>query len=150
MPSSSAAALSLPASCSAKSVSSGSESGSCVTAHHHASRAYDLPAVAARGELLPRRVSRRTKVPRGLGRVVRGPDMYLERFYDDDLAQASYVIGSEAAGEAIVVDPRRDVHVYVEAARAKKLRIVAVTETHVHADFLSGARELAAVTDADL
>lgn len=76
--------------------------------------------------------------------------MYLERFYDDDLAQASYVIGSEAAGEAIVVDPRRDVHVYVEAARAKKLRIVAVTETHVHADFLSGTRELAAVTDADL
>lgn len=76
--------------------------------------------------------------------------MYLERFYDDDLAQASYVIGSERAGEAVVVDPRRDVRVYVEAARAKKLRIVAVTETHVHADFLSGAKELATVTGADL
>ena len=76
--------------------------------------------------------------------------MYLERIYDEDLAQASYVIGSEAAGEAIVVDPRRDAHVYLEAARAKKLKIVAVTETHVHADYLSGSRELAAAADADL
>lgn len=76
--------------------------------------------------------------------------MYLERFYDEDLAQASYIIGSEAAGEAIVVDPRRDVHVYQNASRAKRLRIVAVTETHVHADYLSGARELAAATGADL
>ncbi len=76
--------------------------------------------------------------------------MYLERFYDDDLAQASYIIGSESAGEAIVVDPRRDVHVYIQAATAKKLKIVAVTETHVHADYLSGSRELAAQAGADL
>lgn len=76
--------------------------------------------------------------------------MYLERFYDEDLAQASYLIGSEAAGQAIVVDPRRDVRVYLDAARAKKLEIVAVTETHVHADYLSGSRELAAATGADL
>ena len=69
--------------------------------------------------------------------------MILQRFYDEDLAQASYLIGSERTGEAIVVDPRRDAHVYLAAAAAKKLRIVAVTETHVHADYLSGSRELA-------
>lgn len=76
--------------------------------------------------------------------------MYLERFYDDDLAQASYLVGSERTGEAIAVDPRRDVHVYLEAAAARKLRIVAVTETHVHADYLSGSRELAQAAGADL
>ncbi len=76
--------------------------------------------------------------------------MILERFYDDDLAQASYLIGSEETGEAIVVDPRRDAHVYLASAAAKSLRIVAVTETHVHADYLSGSRELAAATGADL
>ncbi len=76
--------------------------------------------------------------------------MYLERFYDEDLAQASYLIGSERSGEAVVVDPRRDVHVYLAAAAAKRLRIVAVTDTHVHADYLSGARELAAAAGADL
>lgn len=76
--------------------------------------------------------------------------MILERFYDEDLAQASYLIGSDKTHEAVVVDPRRDVHVYIKAATAKKLRIVAVTDTHVHADYLSGARELAAATGADL
>lgn len=76
--------------------------------------------------------------------------MILERFYDEDLAQASYLIGSERTGEAIVVDPRRDAHVYLAAAAAKKLRIVAVTETHVHADYLSGSRELASAAGADL
>jgi len=76
--------------------------------------------------------------------------MILERFYDEDLAQASYLIGSEKTGEAIVVDPRRDVHVYLEAAKAKKLTIVAVTDTHIHADYLSGARELASAAGADL
>src|SRR5690606_29497158 len=76
--------------------------------------------------------------------------MILERFYDEDLAQASYLIGSDKTHEAVVVDPRRDVHVYIKAAAAKKLRIVAVTDTHVRADYLSGARELAAATGADL
>lgn len=76
--------------------------------------------------------------------------MYLERFYDDDLAQASYLIGSDETGEAVVVDPRRDAGAYLAAAAAKGLRIVAVTETHVHADYLSGARELAQAAGADL
>lgn len=76
--------------------------------------------------------------------------MIFERFYDPDLAQASFLIGSSATGEAVVVDARRDVGVYLEAAAAKELRIVAVTETHIHADYLSGSRELAAATGATL
>ncbi len=76
--------------------------------------------------------------------------MRLERFYDDDLAQASYLVGCEASGEALVVDPNLDTAVYIEAAERYGLRIVAVTETHIHADFLSGARALALATGARL
>jgi hydroxyacylglutathione hydrolase len=76
--------------------------------------------------------------------------MLLERFYDEDLAQASYVIGCQAKGEAIVIDPRRDVTPYIDLAARKGMRIVAVTETHIHADYLSGSRELAAATGATL
>lgn len=74
--------------------------------------------------------------------------MLLERVYDTDLAQASYVIGCQAKGEAIVVDPRRDLQVYLDIAARNNMRIVAVTETHIHADYLSGTRELAAATGA--
>ena len=74
--------------------------------------------------------------------------MLLERIYDEDLAQASYLIGCQANGEALVVDPRRDVQQYLDLAARHGLRIVAVTETHVHADFLSGTRELVAATGA--
>lgn len=69
--------------------------------------------------------------------------MLLERFYDDTLAQASYLIGCAATGEALIVDPNRDVDQYIEAAEAEGMRIAHVTETHIHADFVSGARELA-------
>ncbi|MCU6479680.1 MBL fold metallo-hydrolase [Arthrobacter sp. A2-55] len=74
--------------------------------------------------------------------------MLIERIYDEDLAQASYLIGCQAKGEALVVDPRRDIAVYQSLAAANGMTIVAVTETHVHADFLSGTRELAAATGA--
>ncbi|MDQ6754699.1 MAG: MBL fold metallo-hydrolase [Actinomycetota bacterium] len=74
--------------------------------------------------------------------------MLFERIYDEDLAQASYLIGCQAKGEALVVDPRRDIAVYQSLAAANGMRIVAVTETHIHADFLSGTRELAAATGA--
>ncbi|GAA1614888.1 MULTISPECIES: MBL fold metallo-hydrolase [Leucobacter] len=70
--------------------------------------------------------------------------MLLERIYDEDLAQASYFIGCQAKGEAIVVDPRRDLDIYLDLAEKHTMRIVAVTETHIHADYLSGTRELAA------
>ncbi|MGD9606490.1 MAG: rhodanese-like domain-containing protein [Leucobacter sp.] len=74
--------------------------------------------------------------------------MLLERIYDEDLAQASYIIGCQAKGEALVVDPRRDLDVYLRLAEKNGMRIVGVTETHIHADYLSGTRELAARTGA--
>ncbi|WP_343319277.1 MBL fold metallo-hydrolase [Arthrobacter sp. TMP15] len=74
--------------------------------------------------------------------------MLIERIYDEDLSQASYLIGCQSKGEALVVDPRRDIAVYQSLAAANGMRIVAVTETHIHADFLSGTRELAAATGA--
>lgn len=76
--------------------------------------------------------------------------MLLERIYDEDLAQASYFIGCQAKGEAIVVDPRRDLDVYLELAAKNGMNIIAVTETHIHADYLSGTRELAANTGAQM
>ncbi|MGY2744067.1 MBL fold metallo-hydrolase [Arthrobacter sp. UYCu723] len=74
--------------------------------------------------------------------------MLIERIYDEDLAQASFLIGCQSKGEAVVVDARRDVAVYRALAAANGMKIVAVTETHIHADYLSGTRELAAATGA--
>lgn len=74
--------------------------------------------------------------------------MFFQRFYDDTLAQTSYLIGCAATGEAMVVDPNRNAAQYVRAAEAEGLRITHVTETHIHADFLSGTRELAHLTGA--
>lgn len=68
--------------------------------------------------------------------------MLLERIYDEDLSQASYFIGSQSTGEAVVIDPRRDIQVYQDLACHHGMTIVAVTETHIHADYLSGTREL--------
>ncbi|KAM9863711.1 rhodanese-like domain-containing protein [Leucobacter sp. BZR 635] len=76
--------------------------------------------------------------------------MLLERIYDEDLAQASYFIGCQAKGEAIVVDPRRDLDVYLDIAEKNGMTIIGVTETHIHADYLSGTRELAARTGAKM
>jgi hydroxyacylglutathione hydrolase len=74
----------------------------------------------------------------------------LEWFEDKGLSQFSYAIGCEGAGEIAIVDPRRDVDLYIEFAHARGLRIIAVLETHIHADFASGAKELADRTSADL
>ena len=76
--------------------------------------------------------------------------MLLKRFYDAKLAQASYLIGCAATGEAIVVDANRDVEEYIRAATAEGLKVTHVTETHIHADFVSGSRELAQRTGAQL
>lgn len=67
-----------------------------------------------------------------------------QRFYDEGLAQASFLVGCDRTGQAIVIDPRRDASIYVEAARQAGVTLAAAVETHVHADFVSGARELAA------
>jgi hydroxyacylglutathione hydrolase len=74
--------------------------------------------------------------------------MYFKQFYLGCLAQASYMIGSK--GEAAVVDPRRDVDAYLEEAGREGLKIKHVIETHLHADFVSGHRELAARTGAKI
>lgn len=76
--------------------------------------------------------------------------MFLERLYDEDLAQTAYLIGCESSREAVVVDPLRDPQRYLDAAGRLGLRIVAVTETHIHADFLSGSRDLASAAGAEL
>jgi hydroxyacylglutathione hydrolase len=73
-----------------------------------------------------------------------------ERIEDEGLAQYSYIIGCERAGQLAVVDPRRDVDVYIEFARARGFQITHVFETHIHADFASGALELATRTGAQL
>jgi hydroxyacylglutathione hydrolase len=74
----------------------------------------------------------------------------LKRFYDDKLAQASYLVGCETTGEAFVLDPNRDAEQYVRAAKAAEMRITHVAETHIHADFVSGSRELVRRTGATL
>ena len=76
--------------------------------------------------------------------------MLLKRFYDTKLAQASYLIGCQATGDAIVIDPNRDIAQYVQAATDEGLRITHVSETHIHADFVSGSKELAERTGATL
>ena len=76
--------------------------------------------------------------------------MIVTRFFEPSIAQASYLIGCAAAGEAIVIDPNRDIAHYLAAAARDHVRITHVTETHIHADFLSGARELAQATGATL
>lgn len=76
--------------------------------------------------------------------------MFFKQFYDQPLAQASYLIGCQATGEAIVIDPLRDPTPYLQVARQEGLRITHVTETHIHADFVSGARELRAASGAQL
>lgn len=76
--------------------------------------------------------------------------MLFRHFYDEDLAQGSYLIGCQKSGEAIVVDAWRNPEFYIAEANNEGMKIVAVTETHIHADYLSGSRELAALTGAKL
>lgn len=76
--------------------------------------------------------------------------MIVQRFFDAKLAQTSYLIACGRSGTAVVIDPNRDVAQYVRAAEQHGVRITHVTETHIHADFVSGARELAARTGAAL
>src|SRR5438093_757440 len=81
------------------------------------------------------------------GQTSRFP-MHFKQFYVGCLAHASYLIGD--GGEAVVVDPSRDVEMYLEEAKAQGLTIRWVLETHLHADFVSGHREIAARTGATI
>jgi hydroxyacylglutathione hydrolase len=74
--------------------------------------------------------------------------MLLRTFEDRTLAQMSYMVGCQATGEALVIDPARDITPYLATAESEGLRITHITETHIHADYTSGARELAAATGA--
>jgi len=76
--------------------------------------------------------------------------MLLKYFYDEKVAHASYLVGCQATGEAIVVDPCRDIDQYLDVAEKNNMRIVGATETHIHADFVSGSREFAERTGAKL
>ncbi len=69
--------------------------------------------------------------------------MFFRQVFEPKLAQYSYVIGCQRTGEALVIDPMRDIDRYEAIAAEEELRITAVTETHIHADFLSGALEYA-------
>jgi hydroxyacylglutathione hydrolase len=76
--------------------------------------------------------------------------MLLKYFYDDKIAHASYMVGCQATGEAIIIDPGRDISPYLTAAAENDMKIIASTETHIHADFVSGSRELAEQVGAKL
>lgn len=69
--------------------------------------------------------------------------MFFQQIFEEKLAQYAYLIGCQKSGEAIIVDPMRDIDRYQKIASKNKLKIVAATETHIHADYLSGLRELA-------
>lgn len=76
--------------------------------------------------------------------------MFFQHVYDKSLAQGSYLIGCQVTKEAIVIDAQRDIDVYLDIAQKNNLNITHIAETHIHADFLCGSRELAAVTGADM
>ncbi|MCX7929342.1 MAG: MBL fold metallo-hydrolase [Chlorobi bacterium] len=76
--------------------------------------------------------------------------MFFRQIYEKGLAHASYMVGCQASGTVAVIDPQRDIDVYVRIAEQEKLRITHVLETHIHADFLAGSRELQQVTGAQL
>ena len=69
--------------------------------------------------------------------------MLFRQYTDPKLAQYAYLVGCQQTGEALLIDPERDIDRYVDEAEREGLRITAVAETHIHADFLSGAREFA-------
>ena len=76
--------------------------------------------------------------------------MIVKRFYDTKLAQTSYLIGCGRTGSAVVIDANRNIEQYLDMAKAEGVAITHVTETHIHADFVSGSRELAYRTGATL
>ncbi len=76
--------------------------------------------------------------------------MFFRQITDENLSQYAYLIGCQQTGEALLVDPERDIDRYVAIANEEGLEIIAVAETHIHADFLSGAREFAERLDTTL
>ena len=69
--------------------------------------------------------------------------MLLRQIFDPYLAQYAYLVGCQKTGQALVIDPERDIERYIKLAADNNLRITAVAETHIHADFVSGSQEFA-------
>jgi hydroxyacylglutathione hydrolase len=76
--------------------------------------------------------------------------LVLERMYSEGIAQLSYLVGDDSVGQVAVIDPRRDVDIYLNRARDLGVRVTHIIETHIHADFVSGSRELQARTGAPI
>lgn len=76
--------------------------------------------------------------------------MIVKRFYDEKLAQTGYLIGCGRTGNAVVIDANRDIEQYLKTAEAEGVNVTHGTKTHIHADFVSGSRELAGRTGATL
>src|SRR5947209_3404210 len=76
--------------------------------------------------------------------------MKIEQFFLEGLGHQSYFVTDEQSGSAAVVDPRRDVDIYLQAAQRAGTRITHILETHIHNDYVTGARELAVQTDAQI
>lgn len=76
--------------------------------------------------------------------------MFFKQIYEPGLAHASYMIGCQKTGECLVIDAKRDVDTYLAIAKTERLTITHLTETHIHADFLAGTRELQVLTKADI
>ncbi|MBK7266718.1 MAG: MBL fold metallo-hydrolase [Ignavibacteriales bacterium] len=76
--------------------------------------------------------------------------MFFKHIYEPGLAHASYIVGCQKTGEALVIDAKRDIDDYLKIAEAEKLKITHIAETHIHADFLAGSQELHEVTGAKL
>ena len=66
--------------------------------------------------------------------------MLLRYFYDEKLAHASYMVGCQRKGEAVIVDPMRNIEPYIQVAEKENMKIVGALETHIHADFVAGSR----------
>ena len=76
--------------------------------------------------------------------------MIFEQFYLECLSHASYLVGDQSTGRAVVVDPQRDIDQYLDRARELNLTITHVLETHFHADFVSGHLDLSKKTNAPI
>jgi hydroxyacylglutathione hydrolase len=70
--------------------------------------------------------------------------LVLEQINVEGLAQLSYIVGDDKAGVAAIINPRRDIDVYLQRARELGMKLIASVETHIHADFVSGSHEMRA------
>lgn len=102
----------------------------------------------------PRHCSVKTGVRQLDGKILISPfkaeSMFIQQFVDEGLGNSSYLIACEASGLAAVIDPQRDVDKYLQTAAGLGLKLRYALDTHLHADFISGARELAALLDLEI